>query len=303
MPIAGTSTMTLRQKLAAIRREIHNIEKRGFNEFHRYNYAQASDVAGQIGTSLAEHNIIVARRNLEVTRGLTGRDNKEMLVELKLDYGFLDADSNEELWQPAYGEGRDTGDKAAYKAFTGAFKYLLIQAFCLATGDDPEADSEDYRNGKKFGEARSGNVTRAGQPEVVSSDDALIQVPASPRTVSGEADGKRREAAFQQGRESVVAEMVLNAITRGGSADGSEADGKPGAVQAQEGEPAGASADDPTLTEAQAKIIADLIKAAHPHNAMNVIRQRWNRDFQSMRQLRRSQVRAFCKTVGIEEPQ
>jgi hypothetical protein len=136
---------TLRQKLAAIRREIHNIEKRGRNEFHKYDYAQASDVAGQIGTALAEHNIIIARRNLEVMRTshtVRRRDGEgeESIVEIKLEYGFLDADSDQELWQPAWGEGRDTGDKAVYKAFTGAFKYLLIQAFCLATGDDPEAD-------------------------------------------------------------------------------------------------------------------------------------------------------------------
>ena len=36
------------------------------------------------------------------------------------------------------GEGLDTGDKAPYKAMTGALKYALLQSFLLATGDNPE---------------------------------------------------------------------------------------------------------------------------------------------------------------------
>jgi hypothetical protein len=43
------------------------------------------------------------------------------------------------------GQGLDSGDKAPYKAMTGALKYALLQSFLLATGDDPEADRGDGR--------------------------------------------------------------------------------------------------------------------------------------------------------------
>lgn len=53
----------------------------------------------------------------------------------------------------SYGEGRDRGDKAPYKALTGALKYALIQTFLIATGDDPEhegsEDGGDRREGHK----------------------------------------------------------------------------------------------------------------------------------------------------------
>ena len=39
------------------------------------------------------------------------------------------------------GEAIDKGDKAGYKAFTGALKYYLANTFMVATGDDPEKDS------------------------------------------------------------------------------------------------------------------------------------------------------------------
>src|SRR5262249_31856915 len=43
------------------------------------------------------------------------------------------------------GEGLDGGDKAPYKAMTGALKYALLQSFLLATGDDPEDERADSR--------------------------------------------------------------------------------------------------------------------------------------------------------------
>ena len=43
------------------------------------------------------------------------------------------------------GEGADPGDKAPYKALTGALKYALLQSFLLATGDDPEDERADSR--------------------------------------------------------------------------------------------------------------------------------------------------------------
>lgn len=38
------------------------------------------------------------------------------------------------------GEGMDTGDKAIYKAITGAQKYVLMKTFLIPTGDDPELE-------------------------------------------------------------------------------------------------------------------------------------------------------------------
>lgn len=44
-----------------------------------------------------------------------------------------------------YGEGLDAGDKALYKAYTGAIKYYLADTFLVATGDDPEVDSPEAK--------------------------------------------------------------------------------------------------------------------------------------------------------------
>lgn len=40
-------------------------------------------------------------------------------------------------------EALDKGDKAGYKAYTGAIKYYLANTFMVATGDDPETESPE----------------------------------------------------------------------------------------------------------------------------------------------------------------
>ncbi len=54
-------------------------------------------------------------------------------------------DSGEEIVAKVAGQGLDAGDKAPYKAMTGALKYALLQSFLLATGDDPEDERMDTR--------------------------------------------------------------------------------------------------------------------------------------------------------------
>ena len=43
------------------------------------------------------------------------------------------------------GDGADTGDKASYKAMTGAMKYALRQTFVIETGDDPDDTPSDVQ--------------------------------------------------------------------------------------------------------------------------------------------------------------
>jgi hypothetical protein len=46
---------------------------------------------------------------------------------------------------PSLGAGTDSGDKAPYKAMTGASKYAELLSFLIPTGDDPEKDEKPSR--------------------------------------------------------------------------------------------------------------------------------------------------------------
>lgn len=147
---AITPPPNLRQKLATVRKDLEFIKARGRNDFHKYDYVKAADVQGIVGEKLAAVGVVIGMRNMVIARleAETANSRKENVIEFHCEYGYLDADSSEELWYPAIGEGRDSGDKAVYKARTGAFKYFLTQSLCLGLGDDPEeTGDEDHERG------------------------------------------------------------------------------------------------------------------------------------------------------------
>ncbi|NLL64171.1 MAG: single-stranded DNA-binding protein, partial [Ruminococcaceae bacterium] len=80
---------------------------------------------------------LIAEKEI-TTKGGTSR-----IMNISVTYHVIDADSGEFLEVQTLGEGMDNGDKTAYKAMTGAFKYAQRQAFMIPTGDDPDQVSSD----------------------------------------------------------------------------------------------------------------------------------------------------------------
>ena len=155
--------LNLRQKLAAVRRRIGYVQKRGHNERFNYSYVTAADIAGAIGDLLAELGVVVIPRLEEISyESAAGRGEAIRMARVVMAYTFADVDSGEQLVAKVAGQGLDPGDKAPYKAMTGALKYALLQSFLLATGDDPEDERPDTRYS-------------AGNPErLVSADEIRV---------------------------------------------------------------------------------------------------------------------------------
>jgi hypothetical protein len=138
--------LNLRQKLAEVRRRIGYIQKRGHNERFNYSYVMAADIAGAVGDLLAELGVVVIPSLENITYESTaGRSETTRIARVVMAYTFSDVDSGEEIVAKVAGQGLDVGDKAPYKAMTGALKYALLQSFLLATGDDPEDERVDAR--------------------------------------------------------------------------------------------------------------------------------------------------------------
>src|SRR4029077_15026588 len=76
----------------------------------------------------------------------SGRSETERVARVIMSYSFEDGQTAEAITVKVAGEGLDSGDKAPYKAMTGALKYALLQSFLLATGDDPEEERVSPNN-------------------------------------------------------------------------------------------------------------------------------------------------------------
>src|SRR6202040_1555390 len=136
--------LNLREKFAEVRKRLGYVQKRGHNERHNYNYVTAADLAGSVGDILAELGGVVIPQ-LQSISTETPRSSCERIARIVMNYRFVDARSGEELTVRVAGEGADPGDKAPYKAMTGALKYALLQSFLLSTGDDPEDERANSR--------------------------------------------------------------------------------------------------------------------------------------------------------------
>jgi hypothetical protein len=140
--------LSLRQKLAVVRRRLAYVQKRGHNERKNYNYVTAADIAGAVGDILAELGVVVVPRLESISHepSRMGKSEVEHVARVVMAYTFMDVDTAEEITVKVAGEGLDAGDKAPYKAMTGALKYALLQSFLLATGDDPEEERTNPAN-------------------------------------------------------------------------------------------------------------------------------------------------------------
>lgn len=130
-------------KLAEACNSVGGVEKKGRNEFQKYAYVRAADISKVFRRELFKRNILLTSNELELTEKEvpTNSGGTMRYVTLKAEYILHDGENGETLTSMAYGMGMDSGDKAIWKAKTGALKYFLRGLGIVPDErDDPEAD-------------------------------------------------------------------------------------------------------------------------------------------------------------------
>jgi len=177
--------LNLLQKLASIVAEIDHVEKSGRNTFQNYNYVKAADVAWLVRKALSSRNIYLVSDVVEVRNyTIPAKENTVMqAVDVRMEFSFFDGDSPATLpiVTHAWGTGTDKGDKAIYKAMTGALKYGLRHSFIIPDESDPEADVETDKAtaaAKATGEAKVAELKKkAGKSPAEATERPSKAVP------------------------------------------------------------------------------------------------------------------------------
>ena len=124
------------------------LKKGGVNNYDNYKYFSEAQYKELITNLLSKHGI-------ELTASVLSYDliegTEKMAQGRLIKYEMLLQDTETGFYERsvAIGEGFDKGDKAGYKAATGALKYFLANTFLVATGDDPEKESPEVSNNGK----------------------------------------------------------------------------------------------------------------------------------------------------------
>lgn len=138
----------LAKKLVEVMRECAYVSKNGVNSFHKYKYATSADVLEKVNAALVRHGVcsIATPELISMDDVTTSKGNIEKLATVKVSITFMDSDSDDYLCIAGLGSGQDAGDKAVMKAQTAAIKYAYMLTLAIATGDDPEADTDTDKN-------------------------------------------------------------------------------------------------------------------------------------------------------------
>lgn len=141
-----------------IMREIEIIPKTGWNDYHKYPYSTESDIMETVRPLCAKHGLAVipsvVEKRMEVVDTSRGTSNR---AEVAMDVHMIDEETGGVLVTRWFGEAIDNGDKAVYKAYTGALKYWAQKTFLMSSEDDPERDSHETQGAPRSREDSNGS--------------------------------------------------------------------------------------------------------------------------------------------------
>ena len=167
------STPELFKALHALQSECPPIQKTGRNTQQNYSFAGLDDWIGTLQPLLAKHGLALVLRymdpeDLPTTATRSGGTMNNVRVRVCGD--LFHAGSGGSISFSAFGQGSDTGDKAIYKAQTGARKYLLAAISGAATTDDAEREAKPQRPAR--GERPASVPTEKAAPWMVTTAQA-----------------------------------------------------------------------------------------------------------------------------------
>lgn len=137
----------LQQKKNNLRKALKEkgiLKKGATNTYDKYNYFSEAQYKELFTELLSAHGLELKFNELEYDT-FDGPEKQANGRMPKLEFVLFDTETGFYETTTITGEGIDKGDKAGYKAYTGALKYYLANTFMVATGDDPEKESPDNR--------------------------------------------------------------------------------------------------------------------------------------------------------------
>ena len=124
------------------------LKKGGVNEYDKYSYFSEAQYKELFTELFSDAGLELSFNELEYNtfagseKQANGRMPRLNFILTDIETGFYEETT-------ITGEGIDKGDKAGYKAYTGALKYYLANTFMVATGDDPEKESPAHTMNEK----------------------------------------------------------------------------------------------------------------------------------------------------------
>lgn len=139
----GKNVPLIYSKMLLVKKDIGSVGKDQKNSGQGWKFRGIDQFVNALHPILNKHGVGVLPEVVQhsepkfVTNEKTGKTSKQTQITIKYTF-FAEDGSTVSVIMPA--EGVDPGDKGTNKALSAAFKYALIQTFCVPTQDMAEAD-------------------------------------------------------------------------------------------------------------------------------------------------------------------
>jgi len=122
------------------------ISKDSTNSQQNFKFRGIDAVYNALATKLAAHKLCILPRVLSrtVTEKQTRSGGALFYTVLDVEFDFVSAEDGSKHTVRTIGEAMDSGDKSTNKAMSAAYKYACIQAFCIPTEGDNDADGTTH---------------------------------------------------------------------------------------------------------------------------------------------------------------
>lgn len=122
------------------------ISKDRNNQQQGYKFRGIDDCLNALAPLLSRSNLVILPEVLEreTVERQTRQGGALFYVTVKVRYAFVHAEDGSRHDVVTYGEAMDSADKATNKAMSAAYKYAVIQTFCIPTEGDNDADATTH---------------------------------------------------------------------------------------------------------------------------------------------------------------
>lgn len=135
----------LYQKMSKVMQDVSYLKKDGHISFGTTQYKAITEekVTSTVRASLIEHGLLIIP--------IDQKHHKDgALTTVDVTYKIIDVDSGQFEEVMSSGTGSDSQDKGVGKAMTYAYKYLLLRAFAIPTGEDTDKISSAELDAKEI---------------------------------------------------------------------------------------------------------------------------------------------------------
>lgn len=161
-------TLNLYQKIQAVSNDVKAVDKNmtvKVTQTSSYKAVSDFDVIIAVKEAEAKHGVlsIPIKQELIKSEIINVPNKSPLFVDIvKMTVRFLNVENPTEFIEiESFGRGFDYGDKGFGKASTYARKYALLNAYKIATGEDPDKNpsSEEIQSDQNVSSPKKNNVT------------------------------------------------------------------------------------------------------------------------------------------------